>query len=247
MRNCRSPSGLAAWRMPHAELPPRPLSEDEFETLAGWLDACSPFDVQGTLGLFHAVAVAPSLLAPSQWLPVVLPIGVAELTQSDGATLMSLLIRLQTDVTRAIANEETLTPESDEEDACRSFAEGYTAGAELDPEWLGDAGRWAYAAPMAYLGGRLDLVSREMVAAIEGSYAPDPPRVIRAQLADMIHSTHDAFAKLQSQLQFGAGPRSARSLRIGRNESCPCGSGKKYKRCCIDVPDEPGETPLSRQ
>ncbi len=23
---------------------------------------------------------------------------------------------------------------------------------------------------------------------------------------------------------------------IGRNEPCPCGSGKKYKRCCIDNP-----------
>ena len=22
------------------------------------------------------------------------------------------------------------------------------------------------------------------------------------------------------------------SERIGRNEPCPCGSGKKYKRCC---------------
>ena len=23
-------------------------------------------------------------------------------------------------------------------------------------------------------------------------------------------------------------------VKIGRNEPCPCGSGKKYKRCCID-------------
>jgi hypothetical protein len=22
--------------------------------------------------------------------------------------------------------------------------------------------------------------------------------------------------------------------RIGRNEPCPCGSGKKYKKCCYD-------------
>jgi uncharacterized protein YecA (UPF0149 family) len=22
--------------------------------------------------------------------------------------------------------------------------------------------------------------------------------------------------------------------RVGRNEPCPCGSGKKYKRCCIE-------------
>lgn len=24
-------------------------------------------------------------------------------------------------------------------------------------------------------------------------------------------------------------------LKIGRNESCHCGSGKKYKRCCLAV------------
>lgn len=26
--------------------------------------------------------------------------------------------------------------------------------------------------------------------------------------------------------------RIARATRISRNESCPCGSGKKWKRCC---------------
>lgn len=25
-------------------------------------------------------------------------------------------------------------------------------------------------------------------------------------------------------------------MKIGRNEACPCGSGKKYKRCCADKP-----------
>jgi SEC-C motif len=24
--------------------------------------------------------------------------------------------------------------------------------------------------------------------------------------------------------------------KVGRNESCPCGSGKKFKRCCVDNP-----------
>jgi uncharacterized protein YecA (UPF0149 family) len=23
-----------------------------------------------------------------------------------------------------------------------------------------------------------------------------------------------------------------KKIRIGRNEPCPCGSGKKYKKCC---------------
>jgi uncharacterized protein YecA (UPF0149 family) len=25
-----------------------------------------------------------------------------------------------------------------------------------------------------------------------------------------------------------------RVVKIGRNEKCPCGSGNKYKRCCIN-------------
>lgn len=27
-------------------------------------------------------------------------------------------------------------------------------------------------------------------------------------------------------------------MKIGRNDSCPCGSGKKYKRCCLGAVDE---------
>lgn len=27
--------------------------------------------------------------------------------------------------------------------------------------------------------------------------------------------------------------------KIGRNDPCPCGSGKKYKSCCINKPKPP--------
>ena len=27
-------------------------------------------------------------------------------------------------------------------------------------------------------------------------------------------------------------------IKIGRNDSCPCGSGKKYKKCCLDNPSK---------
>jgi len=36
---------------------------------------------------------------------------------------------------------------------------------------------------------------------------------------------------------------------IGRNDPCPCGSGKKYKKCCMEkvekkrVPKSPNPTP----
>ena len=30
----------------------------------------------------------------------------------------------------------------------------------------------------------------------------------------------------------GEQPSDEQSVKVGRNEPCPCGSGKKYKRCC---------------
>jgi uncharacterized protein YecA (UPF0149 family) len=28
-------------------------------------------------------------------------------------------------------------------------------------------------------------------------------------------------------------PRTATGEKVGRNDPCPCGSGKKYKKCCL--------------
>jgi len=28
-------------------------------------------------------------------------------------------------------------------------------------------------------------------------------------------------------------PRLAAGVKVGRNDPCPCGSGKKYKKCCL--------------
>ena len=33
-------------------------------------------------------------------------------------------------------------------------------------------------------------------------------------------------------------------MTIGRNDPCPCGSGKKYKKCCGNAPQEQAESSL---
>lgn len=33
---------------------------------------------------------------------------------------------------------------------------------------------------------------------------------------------------------FGAGGNDRKKADVGRNDSCWCGSGKKYKRCCLE-------------
>lgn len=37
------------------------------------------------------------------------------------------------------------------------------------------------------------------------------------------------------------------SVKVGRNDPCPCGSGKKYKKCCMDKPQNTAATIESQQ
>ncbi len=43
---------------------------------------------------------------------------------------------------------------------------------------------------------------------------------------------------------FAGRPRHTRGIRIGRNAPCPCGSGKKYKKCCLGTPNDPASDPV---
>jgi hypothetical protein len=42
------------------------------------------------------------------------------------------------------------------------------------------------------------------------------------------------MAKLGSETRLTNPSASVKSAKVGRNELCPCGSGKKYKRCCAE-------------
>jgi len=35
-------------------------------------------------------------------------------------------------------------------------------------------------------------------------------------------------------------------VKIGRNDPCPCGSGQKYKRCCLDKQKADGQIPAKK-
>ena len=54
----------------------------------------------------------------------------------------------------------------------------------------------------------------------------------RAQTkADKLADERKAFEKMLRQMKKTGMQASA--VKIGRNDPCPCGSGKKYKKCCM--------------
>ncbi len=50
-------------------------------------------------------------------------------------------------------------------------------------------------------------------------------------------ATHES-SKLEAEEEFSPSkphqqPTIHRGEKVGRNDPCPCGSGKKYKKCCL--------------
>lgn len=198
-----------------------PLSDEEFDALAE-----RGLDLDRVFGVLHAVLIAPGIIAPSQWLPL----AFAEVPPDP--TSIERVLRLYNEVANALQNGEGFLPTPDDELACVAFADGYAAAAALDRQWTGNADRWTFATPLAFLGGRRDLVPPSQLAELDAN--PERRPVILRDLGGLVMAAYKSFAKDRvATAQAVSQPRTA-SPRVGRNDLCPCGSGKKYKRCCID-------------
>jgi uncharacterized protein len=210
-----------------------PLTDEEFDHLIDFLDEHVPFGGDGFFGLLHAVAVAPSAIPASRWMSVVLPEQGLAATQAP-EQIIAHVVRSLYEVMQALAEQITMTPPEDDEAACKQFAAGYVAGAELDPEWRGNADRWTFAGPFAYLCGRRDLVHARMLGQIETGSSPEEARsTICRQMGSLVIAARDSFLRYRQAAATAQDSSARRSMpRVGRNESCPCGSGKKYKKCC---------------
>jgi uncharacterized protein len=198
-----------------------PLSDDEFDALAE-----RGLDLDRVFGVLHAVLIAPGMIAPSQWLPL----AFGEVPPEP--TSIERVLRLYNEVANALHDGEGFLPTPDDEPACVAFADGYAAAAALDRQWTGNADRWTFATPLALLGGRRDLVPSSQLAELDAN--PERRAVILRDLGGLVMAAYKSFAKDRvATAQAASQPRTA-SPRVGRNDLCPCGSGKKYKRCCID-------------
>jgi uncharacterized protein len=207
-----------------------PLSDAEYELLADYLDEFGALDIHQLIGLFNAVAVAPSMMPPSTWMPVVLPDGPRSNFGVDQTrALVDLLLRQYNEVVTAFETDAVIAPPPEEEEGCVQFASGFVAGAELDPAWIADEVSRAFLAPFAYLCDRHDLVPPEELE----EYTADPniKTQLCTELGDLVADAYDFFRD-SGAVAPAQTPIRREGPRVGRNDPCPCGSGRKFKRCC---------------
>lgn len=224
-----------------------PLSEEECDRLDDFLgrvvDGLVP-NVEAFDGFITALAVCPELVMPSEFLPL-----LQQGEKEDGDLVFSdleeaqdftdLVMRHWNDVNATFGRDEVHMPiliENDDGVATgNDWARGFHCATRLRLEVWSDI-----LADDERSGGMVAIL------ALLHEHDPDPgmrpyddpvtPEQREALIAGVIDgplSLYRAFAP--ERRRAGGAMRPARSTKIRPNAPCPCGSGKKHKKCCGNV------------
>jgi uncharacterized protein len=193
-------------------------------------------------GFLAAIVSGPVTIPASTWLPYAVGADPGWESEAQAKEALDLVMRLNNEVAVLLLEghgvEPILYPVGTEEDAPLDYAAwcaGYLEGMELsDPPWSEFAEDEDLAA----------LVTPFLALALEGE-APDPENpgpfddlsdeelteitsLARDRLPEAVQDVYDYFIDRRQKLA----PVRRTAAKVGRNDPCPCGSGRKYKHCC---------------
>ncbi|MFS0647008.1 SEC-C metal-binding domain-containing protein [Siminovitchia sp. 179-K 8D1 HS] len=79
---------------------------------------------------------------------------------------------------------------------------------------------------------RLDVLERLEELYKQLGMTEEASEAKREMEAEKKKEEHNRITRREELLQVPRKTAAPKSKKIGRNEPCPCGSGKKYKKCC---------------
>ena len=194
-------------------------------------------------GFVAGLLVCPDLISPNEWLPVVWSQdadGEAPFDDVDHANFVfGLIMDHYNDVVLTLMNKperyRPLFPVDRDEILWEVWIEGFAKAMKLRPSaWkkLLDAGGEVADAMTGLLAAN-EVVCRnsELPEGFADEMTGCAPGLIPGWVVTLHNhrlATHKpASPQAQTPIQM---PATAR--KVGRNDLCPCGSGKKYKKCC---------------
>jgi uncharacterized protein len=194
------------------------------------------FDVSTLDGFFTAIISGPEMVPPSHWLPVVWGDFEPE-WESDNAfeQVFSLLIRHMNSIASHLMDQpdsfEPLFQQSEFDGKTQIIVDewctGYMMGVELSlAQWAVSEIQMAILLlPIKIFGtedgwAKLDGMGKQEIENIRRAITPNVREIYAYWLA-------------RREASPGRSPIRREEPRVGRNDPCPCGSGKKYKKCCL--------------
>jgi uncharacterized protein len=244
--------------MPAPPTPPaaRDLTDAEFaeldELLAATPEPLEPCDAVMLDGYLCGVLVQPVLLAPEAWLPHVFDMEGQPLPDDADPAWLSrakaLILRRHAALTRALAedgwfdplvlepedgapppDDEVLAAMSPVSQALMPWVAGFQHATICFPdlaELPDDAVMAALARLYRHLPAETD-EEREVVATLDREH---PLATLDDGIEDLVLSVADLW-DLTQDLRYKVDTVRRDAPKVGRNDPCPCGSGKKYKHC----------------
>lgn len=205
--------------------------EREYGELRRLLRRRDGMSFEGVRGLIAALASGPELAPPSTWLPMVLgnhPLN----SKADAQALLEPVMFLFNDTLEAFEGlPARICPDTDDEAATAEWCAGYVAGIKLDATWLADAEAMRISVPLFVFAG--EIPSDELEKAMPGKDIAKWKHDMREYLPDLVLRLHLHWEPTRAAVAEAMATGTVRSgPKIGRNDPCPCGSGKKHKRCC---------------
>jgi uncharacterized protein len=227
---------------------PQPLTDAEFERLSkvlGRFDTEHPMTLEELDGFFAALICGPELVRPSEYLPVIWGDNIV-LDDSFGKQpvlqdFLSLIMRHWNVIADTLYSGDVFVPLLLEYDDgathANDWATGFRRGMEFHKE------RWAALLADEEHGGLL-----VPIFALAHEHDPDPEMrpykeaigcdqreklIVGAAAGVMgIYRYFKLQRSLEKEILDSATTFRRNVPKIGRNDPCPCGSGKKFKQCC---------------
>jgi uncharacterized protein len=225
----------------------QPLSEQEINWLEDYLDNLSKtyentMSLEKVDGLFCALMINPISAKPAEWLEVIFDKDFKFESEQEGEKIFNLLFRHWNHVSYLIRHPPRteqddfyfpLIADYDKDNSTHKLAEQWAIGFRIGMNYCID--EWD-----DLINDKESYTLFVPIILLELGYNPDNEEIVvtdeeREYLIDMIPAV---VYKIFDFWQAKNKKSKASNIKIGRNDPCPCGSGKKYKKCCAGTVSE---------
>lgn len=195
------------------------------------------FDTSTLDGFFTAIASGPIMIPPSQWLPAIW--GDFEPQWKDEKAFSTVFLLLTRQI-NSVVSHLMEQPDSFEPlflervvkgrtyTIVDEWCHGYMKGVALAPEqWHEDQ------VEMKILLTPIILFGTEEGWQRLKEFNEAETENIRTAITPNLREIHAYWLERKELDAPSSSPVRRSGPRIGRNDPCPCGSGKKYKKCCL--------------
>src|SRR5271170_8126373 len=224
---------------------PEPLNDAELDRLGDFLRSCKgrkAMNLEELDGFFAALSAGPETVMPSEYNREVFGGEMADVCEfsslEEANEIFGLMMRHWNTIAGMLFKGEVYVPLllEDEHGLAHGndWASGFMRGMEMRHDgWAGlvnDEEHGGWLIPMMMLCHEHDEDPKMRPQPITSEKRED----IITHMAAGLVGAYRYFREHQKARAVSAfEPESRRTTsKVGRNDSCPCGSGKKYKKCC---------------